>query len=1176
MGALAGRAPAPNEPLMDAGLDSLTSVDARADVSERFGVRLPATALFDYPTAATLARHVASILAPEASVHQSETRVHPRAFRIASRSRADAVGGVRGERDFTTRERPRARARARVGTWRPRGFANRETSRPRSPHSSTRRMCSTASSSASPPRKPRRAIRNRDSSSTPSSRSRSPREASREPSRGVEGVSTRVSRVETTISCEPPARAAGRVVVALGDGVVRVRRAGSRVFSLRPSRTLRRVRHRVFVLARRGEGGVARHWPRGFEPGGGRRGGGGRQRPPRRTSSEIFRAAGMLSRGAVQDPRRGRRRVRSSGGVSLRIVRPSARSRRRDRAVSRGRTGDDRRGRGGEPGRTKFVAHRAERSVADRGDSRRDGRRAIDGRSTSDDPSNARHGDAARRSHRDRRGSRGVLLRRRRRGGAHKVNLVFGRGSRGGEVVVRPRGARGGRARSRDAVRRRRLELGLRPGRCPSIDQPARRGGGFRRVPPRAASDAPLRVERRRGERVRVPGHQRARSRRSTRKRWFRWYPSRRSRFDPGVSNIRVGRASGARARARAERVSPGTASFEVSVETTRGAAGSGFMDHRVAGRAIFPAAGMLRVALDATRAATRRANGVAERTALTNASVPAPLLSPARSRVIVRVGGFHVGHERVALVSASHVDGSVDAAHLDARPRVVAASRRRGGEARSFGEPGAEFGASSERFRARARVPIDPDAAYRAFGEYGLQYGAGFRPIGALRTSSDGRFVAARIGTAGARGKTRRRRVSWTAPRKSPRRSKSLARRFAFPRRSKSSRRTPPIRCIRIAARAETPGRRFAARACPTTRSTRIRCRRRAIDRSDRATDTNRRDTRERHHLHQRASPRSNAVRPRTPRSNRATRRWRRSIVAATEWSMPFANRRGRNRRRANRRGNYRVRRERRRTRLGAALSLVVLDGCRRRVRRRRRAIRRARTRRRGRRERFRERVSWTPRRCARTHTLPRGGCSRGFDSGLERRRRFFRRARLSSTRVRVRFIATRRGTVRRFGDEFGDEFGDGSSCVFVLSPLVFSSRRDDRGRVRRRRRRRRRVVSGRERARDHPRGTRRSSIETSVSRARERLLDDDASRLQRLFVFGRDVSSSPTRPERCRASRGRRASRRDHLQPDRRRRSRGVLFETREPNVGGRRRAGDGRGVFLRRVAPRRRGPG
>ena len=82
------------------------------------------------------------------------------------------------------------------------------------------------------------------------------------------------------------------------------------------------------------------------------------------------------------------------------------------------------------------------------------------------------------------RGSRGVLLRRRRRGGAHKVGLVFGRGSRGGQVVVRPRGARGGRARSRDAVSSDVPRHRARSVSSPR-DEPARRrgGGGDRRNP---------------------------------------------------------------------------------------------------------------------------------------------------------------------------------------------------------------------------------------------------------------------------------------------------------------------------------------------------------------------------------------------------------------------------------------------------------------------------------------------------------------------------------------------------------------------------------------------------------------------------------------------------------------------------------------------------------------------
>ena len=47
-------------PLMEAGLDSIGAVELRNAVSAIFGVELPATASFDYPTAQALAAHVAA------------------------------------------------------------------------------------------------------------------------------------------------------------------------------------------------------------------------------------------------------------------------------------------------------------------------------------------------------------------------------------------------------------------------------------------------------------------------------------------------------------------------------------------------------------------------------------------------------------------------------------------------------------------------------------------------------------------------------------------------------------------------------------------------------------------------------------------------------------------------------------------------------------------------------------------------------------------------------------------------------------------------------------------------------------------------------------------------------------------------------------------------------------
>ena len=49
-----------DQPLMEAGLDSLGAVELRNSLATRFATDLPATLIFDFPTVSALAQHLAS------------------------------------------------------------------------------------------------------------------------------------------------------------------------------------------------------------------------------------------------------------------------------------------------------------------------------------------------------------------------------------------------------------------------------------------------------------------------------------------------------------------------------------------------------------------------------------------------------------------------------------------------------------------------------------------------------------------------------------------------------------------------------------------------------------------------------------------------------------------------------------------------------------------------------------------------------------------------------------------------------------------------------------------------------------------------------------------------------------------------------------------------------------
>ena len=68
--------------LWQSGLDSLGAVELRDAISSKLSISLPATVVFDYPTPAALAAHVAALLA----VRHTAVAVQPRSTGVSQLS----------------------------------------------------------------------------------------------------------------------------------------------------------------------------------------------------------------------------------------------------------------------------------------------------------------------------------------------------------------------------------------------------------------------------------------------------------------------------------------------------------------------------------------------------------------------------------------------------------------------------------------------------------------------------------------------------------------------------------------------------------------------------------------------------------------------------------------------------------------------------------------------------------------------------------------------------------------------------------------------------------------------------------------------------------------------------------------------------------------------------------
>jgi acyl carrier protein len=87
----------PNEPLVAAGLDSLSSVELRNSLEGKLGLELPSTLVFDYPTVNAISQFISANCSPAAAAQEAAESVAGEAGKADEAASAAHLAYIQGE-----------------------------------------------------------------------------------------------------------------------------------------------------------------------------------------------------------------------------------------------------------------------------------------------------------------------------------------------------------------------------------------------------------------------------------------------------------------------------------------------------------------------------------------------------------------------------------------------------------------------------------------------------------------------------------------------------------------------------------------------------------------------------------------------------------------------------------------------------------------------------------------------------------------------------------------------------------------------------------------------------------------------------------------------------------------------------------------------------------------------